>query len=121
MSTSTTENNTKRVVLHVVGYEKCPYFYQSCLYAAVCKNRKRCLDYRITSFETPKEFTEWTQRFLRNHPQTSTSKIDTTSSPFVFDDTDNTYLGGFSELFTFMQDIVVPNDQNQGEEQKHAE
>lgn len=110
--------NTNTVVLNVVGYEKCPYFNQACLYATVCKNRKRCSEYKITSLPTPKEFKEWVQRFLYAHPQTTEQSIDTTSSPFIIDETKNLYMGGFSELFTFMQDVVVPNDQNQGQEQK---
>lgn len=101
------------VILHVVGYEKCPYLYQACLYARVCKNRKRCSDYKITTLETPKQFTEWVQRFLRTHPQTTKQHVDTSSSPFVFDEKDNSYMGGFSELFAFMQDIVIPDDENQ--------
>lgn len=111
--------NTNTVVLHIVGYEKCPYLFQGSLYAAICKNRKKCLDYRITSFDTPREFREWVQGFLHTYPQTTELDIDTTSSPFVFDETTNTYIGGFSELFAFMQDVVVPNDQHVEQKGSH--
>jgi hypothetical protein len=122
MSTNTqSTDNTKTVVLHVVGYDKCPYLYQACLYARVCKNRKRCSEYRITSLKTPKEFREWVQGFVHTHPQTAEQHIDMTSSPFVFNETNHTYMGGFSELFAFMQDVVVPNDQNQHAEQKRPD
>lgn len=107
------------VVLHIVGYEKCPYFNRACLFAVVCKNRKRCADYKITSLRTQKEFSNWVRRFVHTHPQTC-QDTHSDESPFVFNETDGTYLGGFTELFTFMQDIDIPCDQNMGLEEKQS-
>ena len=94
-------------ILTIVGYDKCPHFYQTCLFGAICKNRKRCTDYQITSFATPSEYTEWVRRFIQEHPQTQ--DIEITASPFVHDET-HQYFGGYSEMFALMQDVEVPTE-----------
>ena len=100
--------NFTNSTLTIVGYEKCPYFYKVCLFGAICKKRKKCADYLITSFATVSEYTKWLEAFIREHPQTRA--VEMNASPFVYDE-EHTYFGGYSEMFALMQDVVVPDDE----------
>ena len=90
--------------LTIVGYKKCPYFNQVCLFGTISKNRKRCADYKIVSFDTRTQFSKWVDDFVKVHSQSRV--VDSNTSPFVYDE-DHKYFGGYSEMFDLMQDDEV--------------